>query len=277
MAKFQITGPNGEKFEITAPDGASEQDVLNFAQSQVAAPAAPDPYRQEAQAEYQRLKSMGIPVEQGLTRRIAQGMTLGAADEILAGMLTPFEMAKRGTWDPREGYKHAKAMQDVAMEDARKTQGIPGHVAEVAGGIGSGIGLARGGVTLARQGAGMPERALRLGAEGAAYGGVQGFFDGGNTFDERFAGAKTGAAVGGAVGAALPVAGAVGGTVLGPVASNIRARVNPQGVAASQLARAVDESGRPIADVAGDVAAAAHEGQGVYTVADSWGIAASAC
>ena len=65
--------------------------------------------------------------------------------------------------------------------------------------------------------------------------------------------------------------GAVGGAVLGPIASNIRARVNPQGVAASQLARAVDESGRPIADVAGDVARAASEGQGVFTVADALG------
>ena len=269
MAKFQITGPNGEKFEITAPDGASEQDVLSFAQSQMAAPAAPDPYKQEAQAEYQRLKSQGIPIEQGLTRKIFQGMTLGGGDEVLAGMLTPFEMAKRGTWDPREGYKHAKAMQDVAMEDARKTQGIPGHIAEVAGGVGTGIGAARAGLSLVRPGAGVVGRTGALAAEGAAYGGAQGFLDAPD--GERLSNAGTGAAIGAGVGAALPAVGAVGGAVLGPIASNIRARVNPQGVAASQLARAVDESGRPIADVAGDVARAASEGQGVFTVADALG------
>ena len=140
MPIFEIE-VGGRKLEVDAPDMQSAVSAVG------AAPAAtPDPYKQEAQAEYQRLKSQGIPVEQGLTRRIAQGMTLGAADELLAGALTPFEMAKRGTWDPREGYKHAKAMQDVAMEDARNTQGIPGHIAEVAGGVGTGIGAARAGL-----------------------------------------------------------------------------------------------------------------------------------
>lgn len=46
MAKFKITGPDGGTYEITAPDGASEQDVLAYAQQnfggqKAAAPAAP--------------------------------------------------------------------------------------------------------------------------------------------------------------------------------------------------------------------------------------------
>jgi len=36
MAVFEITSPSGEVFEITAPEGASEQDVLSYAQSQFA-------------------------------------------------------------------------------------------------------------------------------------------------------------------------------------------------------------------------------------------------
>jgi hypothetical protein len=235
------------------------------------APAQPDPYRETAQRDYDALKARGIPVEQGLTRRIAQGATLGAADEILAGALTPFEMVKRGTFDPREGYRHAKAMQDVAMEDARKTQGIPGHIAEIGGGVGSGIGLARAGATLVRPGAGFLPRTAAMAGEGAAYGGATGFLDGGNSLEERLGGAGKGAAIGAGVGAAIPVAGAAAGTALAPIISNIRARSNPQGAAASQVARAVDESGRPVADVVGDVTRAANEGQGVYTVADALG------
>jgi hypothetical protein len=231
----------------------------------------PDPYRETAQREYDALKAKGIPVEQGLTRRIAQGATLGAADEILAGALTPLEMIKRGTFDPREGYRHAKAMQDVAMDDARKTQGVLGHVAEIGGGVGSGIGLARAGATLVRPGASFLPRTAAMAGEGAAYGGATGFLDGGNSFDDRFSGAGKGAAIGAGVGAALPVAGAVAGTVAAPIISNIRARTNPQGVAASQMARALDESGRPVADVVGDVTRAANEGQGMYTVADALG------
>lgn len=35
MGKFVVTGPDGQKYEITAPEGASEQDVLSFVQRQV--------------------------------------------------------------------------------------------------------------------------------------------------------------------------------------------------------------------------------------------------
>lgn len=35
MGKFQVTSPNGETYEITAPDGASEQDIISFVQQQV--------------------------------------------------------------------------------------------------------------------------------------------------------------------------------------------------------------------------------------------------
>ena len=38
MAVFEIAGPNGETFQVTAPDGASEADVLAYAKSNMAAP-----------------------------------------------------------------------------------------------------------------------------------------------------------------------------------------------------------------------------------------------
>lgn len=43
MAKFRITAPSGETFEITAPEGASEDEVMAFAQKQFAMQPAADP------------------------------------------------------------------------------------------------------------------------------------------------------------------------------------------------------------------------------------------
>src|SRR5206468_510132 len=79
------------------------------------------------------------------------------------------------------------------------------------------------------------------------------------------------AGFGGAVGAGLPVVGALGSATLSPFVSNIMARVNPEGYAQRQVARAIIESGRPTADIAGDVVNAANEGQGVFNVADAMG------
>ena len=66
MAKFQITGPDGSKYEITAPDDASDEDVLNFVRSQV-------PAKQEAAPE----RSFGEVVT-GLAKSAGSGLVRGA-------------------------------------------------------------------------------------------------------------------------------------------------------------------------------------------------------
>jgi len=43
MARYRITAPTGETFEITAPDGASENEVMAYAQKQFSAQPAPEP------------------------------------------------------------------------------------------------------------------------------------------------------------------------------------------------------------------------------------------
>lgn len=51
MATYQITAPSGEVFEITAPEGATEQQVLEYAQQQFSSQAsapAPQPAAQDA-------------------------------------------------------------------------------------------------------------------------------------------------------------------------------------------------------------------------------------
>jgi hypothetical protein len=108
-------------------------------------------------------------------------------------------------------------------------------------------------------------------AEGAGYGAVSGALDGGDSFSDRFAGAGKGALAGALVGGGIPAATGIAGGVLGPIASNIRARINPGGVADSQLARALMESGQQAPAVEQAIQQAAQEGQGGFRVADALG------
>jgi hypothetical protein len=50
MAKYVVTLPDGRKFQITAPDGASQSDVMAYAQKQFAAAQAPAQDTQAPQA-----------------------------------------------------------------------------------------------------------------------------------------------------------------------------------------------------------------------------------
>jgi hypothetical protein len=235
---------------------------------------APDPYRATARKEIDELKAKGVPVSSGgLTRRIMQGATFNAADEILAGALTPLEMIKRGTINPVEGYRHAKAREDLLMEDARKDTGLAGTIAEVGGGVVSGSGLANAGMTAARwlaPNAGLLARsgaaALDAGAMGAAAGAMEG-----NGLEERGKNAAQGGLLGGIAGGGTTGALGLLGSAVSPIVSNIRARMNPEGYGNSQIARAVVESGRTPQQIMDDVALATREGQGMFTVADAMG------
>jgi hypothetical protein len=86
MPRYQITAPNGQVFEINAPDGATEQDALAYAQSQfggnrslpvaTAAPAAaPQPQAAQPPAPQQEsggmLENLGRGAWQGVTDLVA--------------------------------------------------------------------------------------------------------------------------------------------------------------------------------------------------------------
>jgi hypothetical protein len=268
MANINVTGPDGSTFSF--PEGTSGDVIANAMRGHYSAPAAapPDKYTQAAQGEYAKMKAAGF--EPGYARRVMQGATFGGGDEIMAALNTPLQMISHGTINPVEGYNYAKALEDAQMADARNSQGVLGEAAEIAGGLGSAGGIGKAGFTLAKDGAGLASRALRLGGEGAAYGGTQGFLDGGNSLEDRLGGAAKGAAVGGVVGGALPLATAAVGTAVSPIVSNIRARINPEGVARSQVARALSESGMTPDQVAREVSNADAAGQ-PFTVADAMG------
>jgi len=266
-----VHAPDGSSIDF--PDGTDHATINGVMMQHFPASAAPAPdkYQQAAQEQSDALKAKGIDTTAGYGRQALQGATFGGADEVMAGLSTPLEMIKHGTFDPREGYNYAKAQENLSLEQARKAHGALGTAAEIGGSVLSGGGLANAGVTLARPGMGFIGRLGAGAAEGAGYGAVSGALDGGDTFADRFSGAGRGALAGGLVGGAIPAAGAVAGSVLGPIASNIRARINPGGVADSQLARALMESGQQGPAVEQAIQQAAQEGQGGYRVADALG------
>jgi len=52
MPAYEVTSPDGKKYRVTAPDGATQDEVLAYAQKQFAAPAPkPDMYKQTAKAD----------------------------------------------------------------------------------------------------------------------------------------------------------------------------------------------------------------------------------
>jgi hypothetical protein len=268
---IEVELPDGRVVEINTTDPTvAAQAAQKFMTS--SAPAA-DKYQQAAIDEQKDLKAKGIDPGAGLTRRLAHGATLGADNTILAAATTPFEMIKRGTFNPIEGYNYAKAREDQIMGDARKNTGALGTAAEVLGGGVSGAGLAQGGLTAARflaPEAGLLARSGASAADAAGIGAFSGAMEG-NGLAERGANLLKGGLLGGVLGGATPGALALGGAALSPLLSNIRARINPEGFARSQVARGVSESGMTPAQIADDIRSAAAEGQGMFTAADAMG------
>lgn len=278
MPTFNFTGPDGRSYSVEGPDGSTPEQAFQVLQSQIAsAPKAeapkPDKYQQAAIEERDLLKSKGIDTSSGLTRRLVQGATFNLADEALAGLTTPLEMFKRGTFSPREAYNYAKAREDLNLDDARKNTGALGTVAEIAGGVGTGLGAARAGLSFAQglaPNAGLLSRSAAAAGDAAAFGAVSGAGEG-NSLGERAGNSLIGGAAGGILGAAAPGALSLLGQAASPILSNIRARINPEGFARGQVARAIQESGASPNELSLNMVQAANEGQGAYTLADAMG------
>lgn len=81
-----------------------------------------------------------------------QGMTFGFADEILGTMMTPIEMgidAVQGKpFDPGRSWNQAVARNRATDDQMQEANPVLATVGEIAGGVGTGVSLARGGVTL---------------------------------------------------------------------------------------------------------------------------------
>jgi hypothetical protein len=136
-------------------------------------------------------------------RGVAQGLTFGLADESYGLTQGIANMIRGGTFG--EGYSKAIADFRAREEAGRKENPITATIGEVAGGVGTGLGAARAGLTLMRGGLSLPQTIGRGVVEGAGYGALHGAGTAEGGVSDRLAGAQSGATTGAIVGGAVPV------------------------------------------------------------------------
>ena len=186
MPVYEITSPDGDTFEVTAPEGATEDQALAYARSQFKAQPKPEP--------------VAAKPETTLLAPLHQGLTFGWADEFgglgarlgnrLYGaihgdtVLTPDEAAERETQRQRD------ELRQTRYEHPLLSAGL-----EIGGGIVSGGPAAR----------------LAQGWKGlAGLGALEGAVAGAGAANEnKVAGAAAGGLLGGVVGAAVPTVGSL--------------------------------------------------------------------
>lgn len=169
-----------------------------------------------ARAAAQQTPSPEAPdrgVFNAMTEGSQAGLMLGFDDEIGAGMMAPIHATK--DWAQGKGFNlgenYTRLQQELdANKSARREQHPVASIAgEVAGGLATGAGAAKSGLTLAARPAKSIAGRIGLGAaEGAGYGAAYGA--GEAAPGERIEGAGTGAAIGGLAGGAL---GGIGGAM----------------------------------------------------------------
>lgn len=130
-------------------------------------------------------------------RGAADAATFGFMDEIAAGLGAATGIG--GTYGDYEGNLKRQRGLDKVDEEVNKVARIGG---QLAGGIGTGVGLARNGLTLMRGGMSLPVAVGAGAAEGALYGGAYGA---GSADENRLEGARDGAVTGALIGGAVPI------------------------------------------------------------------------
>lgn len=142
---------------------------------------------------------------------VMSGAMFGFDDEIGAAMGTPMRML-RDQVGPSEAYAREKALQDEQKSRRREAHPVASTVGEIAGGVGTGGVLSKGGATLIGRNVPMLGKTGAAAAEGAAYGGLYGA--GEAESGDRLGGAALGAAIGGITGGTLSKAGDIAGNMV---------------------------------------------------------------
>ena len=231
MASFEITGPNGQIYDIDAPNeaGAKEafrqfmaqqddnvddivQDLLDESRGPVLNPETgmPEGYFTDPTQQYTHPQTgetiYGVTTRDALKEQLGnqsnttsgiigsgQGVSLGGIDE-LAGMLNRLNISQGGTADQRATYMREKAR--AASDAGREENPIASFLGEMAGGL-----SIPGGVQMAKTGMqAIPKGTLY----GAGFGGAYAFGAGEGSFENRLSKAEDGVVVGGLFGAATP-------------------------------------------------------------------------
>lgn len=233
MPKYRIQTNDGRTFVVDA-----DSQELALSALGTTAPAGKKPDSKASKAVDAMPHGLLPEFMQGMQRKIMQGATLGWNDEISA-----FARALGTIGSPKtlgQRYADEKAIEDELNKRATANTGAAGTAAEMLGGLATGAGAMRGGLTLAKEGASLASRVGRGAVEGAAYGGVQGA---GSTEGNKLSGAANGALIGAGVGAGLPLVISAARGVGSGVLSNIEAARNPGAYADRKIAQAAERSG----------------------------------
>lgn len=211
MAKYRITAPDGGVFDVTAPDGASEAEVMQYAQQnyqkadQPQQPQGPKTPGYEGYIDaYKRNGLTGVfdaafDYGHGAINQAFQGATLGFGDE-LKGYLRSKVTGK--------SYDEAVGEERANLKRFEEHNPISSVALNVAGGLGTPGGMAAG--RFISSGRGLLGKSGRSAGVGSGYGGVAGFGTGEGDFDQRLENAQTGAGLGLGFGAVLPGAASLG-------------------------------------------------------------------
>lgn len=149
MPTFEITGPDGHAYQINAPEGASEQDVLAYAQRNYKMAAAPAPAKPQAAPEAPgMLESLGMGAGKGfgsslLTLQKYAGKALPFATPALLGQYLASKLQggqekglpeQAGQWlqdDAEAGQQKLKAQ----LAPYQKAHPFAAGAGDVAGGV----------------------------------------------------------------------------------------------------------------------------------------------
>ncbi|NDB68618.1 MAG: hypothetical protein EB015_11565 [Methylocystaceae bacterium] len=252
MPTFEISLPSGEKYHVDAPDENTAYAALRGQHLEL------DKYHQRARDLINDQAAKGRDISGGFLDKYLKGATMGFGDELVAGARTGLGAIVdplKHIGDPNyksipltERYNYEKALEDERAKDADRKTGVFGTIAELAGGLGTGVGAARSGLTLLKQGQTLGQMARAGALEGAGYGAVSGAGEG-DGLNDRLQKAFKGGLAGGAIGGSLPlVAEGVKVAAAKPI-SNILAARDPQSAAVSKFAEDLRSSGKTLDEV----------------------------
>lgn len=231
MPSFTFTSPEGQKYTVKGPDGATQEQAFAILQSQIGGQKKQTGEAPSMASGLVRSFSRGVPIIGGLLNKAD-----AATDAALAPVMNPLFPEKdqlRGDFSQR----YNQAIQTQEGEDAAFSEAHPivSTGADIAGGV-----AALGGAALTGLGAkalGLTARTLPgMIAQGTASGAGISALD----TAARGGDPTVGAIVGGAAGAAGPIIGKAAGELIAPIARVVRGLRDPLAEAGRRVAGALD-------------------------------------
>jgi hypothetical protein len=242
MPTFEITSPDGKKFRVTAPEGASQDEILSYVRDNAAKAA---PVREDATTA----ADTG-PLGR-LQNTITQGMTFGLGDEVAGAGAAAGRFLRSLTRDGRsvsdamsdagDAYNRTVGRERASVAQFKEDNPVLGTAAEIGGGfLAAAPNMAmRAPQALMTEPMTTAQAALQSAKSGAAGGSIAGFGSAEGGLENRLEGAATGAALGGAIGGAVPVIANAAGRFGGQIMDGMGLR-NPQAAGDRQLLRAFE-------------------------------------